>query len=103
MGKFQSRLEKITTKHGLRPVPQPPAPHWCVIRVVQFTASVINCIPTFIIWVPTPTQGRAKAGFQSSCDIRRFVQEEPWIFLRSYCHIKGGSPCSYEYVPYQRI
>lgn len=92
MGKFQSRHEKITTKSGLHPVPQPPVPHWCVIRVVQFTASVINCIPTFIIWTPTPMQDRAKTGFWSSCDIRRFVQGESWVFLSSYCHIKGGSP-----------
>lgn len=91
MGKFQTRLEKTTTKNGLHPGPQPSLPQWCVIRVVQFTASVINYVLTFIIWVPTPMQGRAKAGFQSSCDIRRYVQS--WIFLCSYCHIKEDLPC----------
>lgn len=88
MGKFQSRLEE-TTKNGLRPVPQPSLPQWCVIRVVQFTTSVINYVLT-IIWVPTPMQGRAKAGFPSSCDIRRYMQS--WIFLCSYCHIKEDLP-----------
>lgn len=74
MGKFQSRLQKITQKNGFRLIPQSPVPQWCVIRVVQLRASVIDHIPTLIAWVLTPLQGRAKTGLQSSYDIRRFGQ-----------------------------
>lgn len=83
-------------------MPQPPAPQWCVIRVVQFTASVIIYIPAFTVWVPTPMQGRTKADSQSSYDLRRFVQREVGI-LSVLCTSKEDLPCPHKCAIYQSI